>query len=1260
MSIRTLSLTLNLDTGTFTTNARSATGVMKELSRAIDETSRYARANASALDGSIRSLRSYVENGLRLKQTQEQVRSSQDQFVKGLLREIDTMGLNSRQLRDYTAMQLGLTEQTRELRAALDEKASAFARETAAQERAAEATRIYAQAARDLAAAEEARLEAGHALLKELMDEITVLKSGTEALRAEQAATLGVATDYEKLIAIKRQLIAETAEGEAVVRSMAEAEREEATATRESTTATHGKARAIYELNVLSHELASGRIRQAISSFSILLNNIGLAAQATLGLTLSIGILYGMSKPIEEAAKHMEELKNQSRELGVSIGFLQTLGVASDMLGIKTDKIVQGMGRLDQSFQRARSGSKQAKDGYDALGVSLNKNYTQQELLTQVLKGWDKLPDGPRKVAVATELFGREGKNLIPVLDQLAENFDKINGLTDKYGLNNARAVAIGSQLAEQFNETALAAKGLGMQLLVTVGPALLDFLKGVARFSEATREFLTDSDRIDQALRVLKAALIGLATVMLVNTLPGLYALIGAVPRLIQVFENFIVITRATVAEIGILDALMLATPWGLLAAGVGLLAGGLYYLATRTHEQTAAQKDLNRVQKEAAELQDKLITLTDKEREALRLKIQKDLEAKQAALQKAQADLAAAQASVTRQMAENGKLAAMSAGDGKLFTLGGLKTDTSARDKAKADVDAFSASIAALKKEIADIDGFKPPKIGTTAGDGAAGGSHKKADKVAETVADLTGELGRLEGQIDDTGSTWGKYNALINDTNSALGKALKGHEDLKAKILELAHQVDATQGYAALKKAYDDQHAKYLEAKKDLADQVAGLDAVTRARQRAHAAIDEQTKKAVDYKPRHGETSATDLGEATKDEGDRTQEIQDAGKTLSEWEKKAKDAKAAADELWTAYSAGVVKADAETAKLKAEFDRALADLKDPAQKVVLQKWGDQFFAGRADSKGAEAATDFREKTKKINAELAGDTLQRQREIVDGEIQAAYERIAAMDMTKDEGKKAYADYVAYVEALNRKANAETPWGKMAQEWGDMTGNMQKASAQWMNSFVSDLSKGKLNFSDFAKSVIQDLAQIVIKALMAQYIIKPLLAAFGVNESAGGGPTFGGGANADGTTSLMSNVANAFMSALGGGGDTPIFHGGGIVGGAAMRRSIDPSVFANAMKYHTGGIAGLRPDEVPAILQRGEGVFTHQQMKDMARSGHSAQAPVQINLNNQSGVPLDADHSGTKFDGEKYILDVVVTHLQKPGALRNAVKSNQ
>lgn len=50
------------------------------------------------------------------------------------------------------------------------------------------------------------------------------------------------------------------------------------------------------------------------------------------------------------------------------------------------------------------------------------------------------------------------------------------------------------------------------------------------------------------------------------------------------------------------------------------------------------------------------------------------------------------------------------------------------------------------------------------------------------------------------------------------------------------------------------------------------------------------------------------------------------------------------------------------------------------------------------------------------------------------------------------------------------------------------------------------------------------------------------------------------------------------------------VLHSGGIAGNDNYpHRAVSPAIFAGAPRYHGGGIAGLKPDEVPAILQRGE-----------------------------------------------------------------------
>lgn len=83
-------------------------------------------------------------------------------------------------------------------------------------------------------------------------------------------------------------------------------------------------------------------------------------------------------------------------------------------------------------------------------------------------------------------------------------------------------------------------------------------------------------------------------------------------------------------------------------------------------------------------------------------------------------------------------------------------------------------------------------------------------------------------------------------------------------------------------------------------------------------------------------------------------------------------------------------------------------------------------------------------------------------------------------------------------------------------------------------------------------------------------------------------------GAASGGWAGIITGIVGAAAGAAsGGGGGAGGYHTGGIVGNPKMHFNVSPLAFANAARYHSGGVAGLKSDEVPAVLQRGEEVLT-------------------------------------------------------------------
>lgn len=130
----------------------------------------------------------------------------------------------------------------------------------------------------------------------------------------------------------------------------------------------------------------------------------------------------------------------------------------------------------------------------------------------------------------------------------------------------------------------------------------------------------------------------------------------------------------------------------------------------------------------------------------------------------------------------------------------------------------------------------------------------------------------------------------------------------------------------------------------------------------------------------------------------------------------------------------------------------------------------------------------------------------------------------------------------------------------------------------------------------------------------------------------------FGGGAG--------GGLGGMIMNAVG-----SIFHSGGVVGsGSAPSRSIPASAWAGAPRYHEGGIAGLKPGEVPAILKRGEEVLTEDNPRHAANGGGAGGDTAVINA---IDAPSFIEEAMKSSRGRKVILNYMRANS---GSVRSAL----
>jgi hypothetical protein len=102
---------------------------------------------------------------------------------------------------------------------------------------------------------------------------------------------------------------------------------------------------------------------------------------------------------------------------------------------------------------------------------------------------------------------------------------------------------------------------------------------------------------------------------------------------------------------------------------------------------------------------------------------------------------------------------------------------------------------------------------------------------------------------------------------------------------------------------------------------------------------------------------------------------------------------------------------------------------------------------------------------------------------------------------------------------------------------------------------------------------------------------------------------TAGTGAVSAGNTGSWGGIISAGVAAL------TASHMGGMAG-AGVPRQIHAAYFNNAPRMHSGGMAGLGPNEIPAILQRGEEVLARNDARN-AMNGGKTSTPQHIQVVN-------------------------------------------
>lgn len=188
------------------------------------------------------------------------------------------------------------------------------------------------------------------------------------------------------------------------------------------------------------------------------------------------------------------QLNDTSQKVGIAADQLQFYGYVAKLNSGSMEGLARTVQFLARNLDEAQKGTGEAADGLKALGISVNdpkfKNLTVDQKFEAIAKKLAAMPDGAKKTAIAMQVFGRAGAELIPTLNDLGKNADKLHEDFEAFGgaLTNEQVGQL-DDFGDSIDRMKVQLGQLKNQAVVAVLPLLQDALQSFTEWVKENKE---------------------------------------------------------------------------------------------------------------------------------------------------------------------------------------------------------------------------------------------------------------------------------------------------------------------------------------------------------------------------------------------------------------------------------------------------------------------------------------------------------------------------------------------------------------------------------------------------------------------------------------------------------------------------------------------------------------------------------------------------------------------------------------------------
>jgi hypothetical protein len=302
---------------------------------------------------------------------------------------------------------------------------------------------------------------------------------------------------------------------------------------------------------------------------------------AALGELVHVGIeaVHSLVEQAHAAIEYGDKIQKTSQSIGIATDALQELQYAGSLADLSAEEMSQSIGILSRKMLEAKQGSDEAGKAFHGIKFQENgKLLATEEVLGNIADRFEHMPDGAEKTAMAMQLFGRAGKQMIPLLNKGSKDLEELREEARSLGLVlDKEAVKQSEELNDNLHRLHAITQGLWRQAIGPLIPALSHLVKRFLEWRKENAKII--AQRIEKFVGALIKGihLLGKAFDFVITNATAFKVLLGAGGLMLTVNLLAMAFGRLSLAAVG--AAISTAKAWLLAAApfvAIGAIIAG------------------------------------------------------------------------------------------------------------------------------------------------------------------------------------------------------------------------------------------------------------------------------------------------------------------------------------------------------------------------------------------------------------------------------------------------------------------------------------------------------------------------------------------------------------------------------------------------------------------------------------------------------------------------------------------------------------